>query len=137
MIFVDTSFFFALASTEDPDHERVLAVFESLEEQRLTSLLLTSNHVVFETIRLTRRNSGHPEAVAMGNLLYSERIARIHWATRDEEKAAFSYLSKYKDKHYSPVDSLSFVLMEQLGINEALTINSDFTHRFIARPGPS
>jgi predicted nucleic acid-binding protein len=32
------------------------------------------------------------------------------------------------------VDCLSFVVMEKLGIREAL--DSDFTHRFIARPDP-
>jgi hypothetical protein len=26
--------------------------------------------------------------------------------------------------------------MEKLGIHEALTVDGDFTHRFIARPGP-
>ncbi len=44
---------------------------------------------------------------------------------------------KYHDKDYSPVDCLSFVVMERLEMTEALAINSDFTHRFIARPGPS
>jgi hypothetical protein len=26
--------------------------------------------------------------------------------------------------------------MEKLGLREALAVDSDFTHRFIARPGP-
>ena len=73
----------------------------------------------------------------MGQQLYAEKIARIHWATPDEEKAAFDYLMKYHDKDYSPVDCLSFVVMELFEITEALTVDSDFTHRFIARPGPS
>ena len=137
MIFVDTSFFYALASANDHDHERVREVFESFGNRRLNDFLLTTNHAVFETIRLTRRRRGHRAAVEMGQQLYAEKIARIHWATPDDEKAAFDYLMKYHDKDYSPVDCLSFVAMEQFGIAEALTIDSDFTHRFIARPGPS
>ncbi len=39
--------------------------------------------------------------------------------------------------YYSTKDCLSFVIMDKLGITEALTIDSDFTRRFIARPGPS
>jgi len=35
MIFVDTSFFFTLASTKDPDHERVRAVFEEFDPEQL------------------------------------------------------------------------------------------------------
>ncbi len=72
----------------------------------------------------------------MGRRLYKEILARIHWATPEEEKKAFDYLVKYHDKNYSAVDCLGFVIMEKYEIQEALTIDSDFTHRFIARPGP-
>lgn len=137
MIFVDTSFFYALASAKDPDHERVREVFEGFGNRRLRGFLLTTNHTVFETIRLARRRRGHRAAVEMGQQLYAEKISRIHWASPEEEKAAFDYLVKYHDKNYSPVDCLSFVVMERLNITEALAVNSDFTHRFIARPGPS
>jgi predicted nucleic acid-binding protein len=34
------------------------------------------------------------------------------------------------------LDCLSFVVMEKLGIREAFAVDADFTHRFIARPGP-
>jgi predicted nucleic acid-binding protein len=34
------------------------------------------------------------------------------------------------------VDCLSFVVMEKLGISEALAVDDDFTHHFVARPGP-
>jgi len=136
MIFVDSSFFFALASEEDPDHERVREVFQEFDPKRLRDLWLTTNHIVSETITLTRSSGGHREAVSMGRRLYKEILARIHWATPEEEKKAFDYLVRYHDKDYSAVDCLSFVIMEKYGIQEALTIDSDFTHRFVARPGP-
>jgi len=136
MIFVDTGFLFALFSHNDPDHERAREVFEAIQTPQLSKLLLTTNHVVFETIRLTRRRIGHRDAVFMGKLLYSEKMAQIHWVTKEEEKAAFEYLTKYRDKDYSVIDCLSFVIMERKGIKEALAVDSDFTHSFIARPGP-
>jgi predicted nucleic acid-binding protein len=136
VIFVDTGFFFALASEKDPDHERVREVFETLDPRRLPELCLTTNHVVMETIRLTRRQIGHAAAVSMGQQLYSEALARIHWTTPKEEHDAFGYLSRFADQRYSPVDCVSFVVMEAQGIQEALAIDRDFTHRFIARPGP-
>jgi len=136
VIFVDTSFFFALASKNDPDHERVKAVFQEFRGRRLPDLLLTTNHVVLETITLARYRIGHAAAVSMGEQLLSEQLASIHWATPDEQRAAFSYLAKYRDKEYSTVDCLSFVVMEKLEIREALALDDDFTHRFIARPGP-
>ena len=134
--FVDTSFFFALASAKDPDHERVREVFETFDSKLLGQVWLTTNHVVMETIRLTKRQIGHEAAVVMGHRLYGEKLARIHWTTPEEERDAFGYLARHRDKRYSPVDCVSFVVMEAHGITEALTIDSDFTHRFTARPGP-
>jgi len=136
MIFLDTSFLFALASPGDPDHQRVREVFEAFDPGRLPELWLTTNHIVFETITLTRKLDGHRAAVRVGTRLYREVLARIHWATPEEEKKAFDYLIQHQDKQYSPVDCLSFVIMETYGIKEALTLDADFTHRFIARPGP-
>jgi hypothetical protein len=63
--------------------------------------------VVFETITLTRSSSGHREAVSMGRRLYKRLLARIHWATPEEERKAFDYLTRYQDKDYSSVDWLS------------------------------
>ena len=63
-------------------------------------------------------------------------MARIHQATVEDERAAFEYLKKPRDKEYSAVDCLSFVVMDKLGISEALAVDDDFTHRFVARPGP-
>ena len=71
----------------------------------------------------------------LGDQLYGEKLARIHWAT-PEERAAFEYFKRHHDQTYSMVDCLSFIVMEKRGIRVALTVDADFTHRFIARPGP-
>jgi predicted nucleic acid-binding protein len=97
--------------------------------------LLTTNHVIAESITLSRV-IGHEQAVRLGERLYAERLARVHWTTPEEERAAFGYFKKHRDKDYSFVDCLSFVVMERNGIREALSVDSDFTHRFTARPGP-
>jgi predicted nucleic acid-binding protein len=136
VIFVDTGFFFAFFSAKDPDHDRAREVFESFKGQHLPSLLLTTDQVVSETITLCRKRMGHEEAVFAGQHLYSERMAQIHRASFEEQLAAFRYFTRYSDKDYSMVDCLSFVVMEKLGIHEALAVDEDFTHRFIARPGP-
>jgi predicted nucleic acid-binding protein len=134
--FVDTGFFFALASAKDPDHERAKEAFRGFQGRRLPDLLLTTNHVVSESITLARYKIGHAAAVSMGEQLYSEQLARIHWASPDEQRAAFEYFRRHHDQKYSAVDCLSFVVMDKLQIREALAVDDDFTHRFIARPGP-
>jgi predicted nucleic acid-binding protein len=136
VIFVDTSFWVALASAKDPSHERAAEVFRSLEGRSLPRQLLTTNHVVFESITLARGNIGHAAGLGVGEWLYGEKLARIHWATPEEELAAFAYYRKHQDKDYSAIDCLSFVVMQKLGIEVAWTLDSDFTHRFTAVPGP-
>lgn len=71
-----------------------------------------------------------------GEYLFAGKICRVHHLTLDEEAEAFEYFKRYQDKEYSFTDCTSFVLMEKLGIREALALDSDFTHRFTAHPGP-
>jgi hypothetical protein len=126
----------------DDDHRRVQEVFEGFRGQRLEDLFLTTNHVIAETVTLLRKR-GHPDsrvrhglAVSVGEQLVAGVLGHVHRATGDEERAALAYLAKHQDQNYSFVDCLSFVVMDALGITEALAIDADFTHRFIARPGP-
>ncbi len=85
---------------------------------------------------MARYEAGHELAVKVGEMLYAEKLARLHRTTGEEEATAFEYLKKHADKEYSAVDCLSFVVMEKLGIREALAFDSDFGHRFVMRPGP-
>lgn len=142
MIFLDTGFLFALLVDDDVNHKRVCEVFEPYGERPLEDLILTTNHVVAETVTLLRKR-GHPDpavrhrlAVAAGEQLFAGTFGSIHQATAEEERTALELLAKQVDKDYSFVDCLSFVVMERLGIREALAVDADFTHRFTARPGP-
>ena len=140
MIFVDTGFFFALfAAEERPRHDQARNLLRTLEGQSLPETLITTDHVVSETITLvqaTVKGNAHARAVFVGEKLYSERLARIHRSSFEEQLEAFAYLKRHQDKSYSSVDCLSFVVMLKLGIEEAWTFDRHFSHRFVARPGP-
>jgi predicted nucleic acid-binding protein len=112
--------------------------------RRLDELLVTTPHVIFETITLIRLGQGRPDskarhrqAVYAGERLLAGKLARIYRPTAEDERAAFEYFKKHGDQEYSMVDCLTFVVMDQQGIREALAVDSDFTHRFTARPGPA
>lgn len=137
MIFVDTSFFYALFAEDDGEHGRAVEAFRGFHGQNLHSLLVTTDLVVMETITLARRKSTHRHAAYIGERLYSEKVARIQRTTFEDQSRAFEYFKRYADKKYSAIDCLSFVVMEQLGVTEALTFDSDFAHRFTVRPGPA
>jgi predicted nucleic acid-binding protein len=143
VIFLDTSFLFPLFARHDPDHQRVRQVMESYRGKRMADEVLTTSNVVAETITLVRykgsrdSEAAHALATEIGNVLYAGTLARIHWSTPEDERAGFELFKRFPDQKYSMVDCLSFVVMEQHGIREALAVDSDFTHRFTARPGPA
>ena len=143
MIFIDTGFLFALFVEGDIHHERVHEVFKSFRGRRLDRVLVTTNHVVGETVTLLRKR-GHPDpairhglAVRVGEQLLAGTLGRVHRATEEEEAAALAFLKRHFDQDCSFADCLSFVVMEKLAIREALAVDRDFTHRFLARPGPA
>ena len=143
MIFLDTGFLLALFSKEDLSHKRARQVIEGYQDRPLADLVLTTNHVVAETITLVRARSHrdpkvrHRIAVEVGRQLFAGHFGRIHQASDEEEQSAFALVEQHADKNYSFVDCLSFAIMKKLGITEAWGVDSDFIHHgFIVRPGP-
>jgi len=119
-------------------HRQARELLETLQGRTLSDVLITTDHIVFETLTLiqtTLTRNAHARAVWVGEQLYSEKLARIHRTIFQEQLEAFAYLRQHKDKNYSAVDCLSFVVMLKLGIQEAWTFDDHFSHRFIARPG--
>jgi predicted nucleic acid-binding protein len=143
VIFLDTGFLFALFVEGDANHERVKAAFEPYRGRPLGGQILTTNYIVDETVTLLRRR-GHPDpkaryrlAIDVGERLLSGVFGDLHHVTEDDDQEALAYLAKHDDQLYSFTDCVSFVLMERLGIREALAIDKEFTHRFVAIPGPA
>jgi predicted nucleic acid-binding protein len=58
VIFVDTSFFFALFDRDGANHARARAALDALRGRRLGELLLTTNHVLAGTVTLVN-GRGH------------------------------------------------------------------------------
>ena len=138
MIFLDTGFVYALIDADDKSHARAREVFEREHGKQLADSVITTNHILSETLTLLRTRGQqderfrHSRAVAVGRQLYAGAFGRLLQVTAEEERAAFDYFIKYADKEYSFVDCTSFVVMEKLGISVAWSVDKDFTHRFSA-----
>lgn len=137
MIFVDTSFFVALLLPGERHHAAAVRAIEELSHIELPRVLVTTNNVALETITVARYRADHRSAVRAAELLYGGALVQMHRTTRQHEADAIAYLRRHDDKAYSAVDCLSFVVMLELGITEALAFDQDFAHRFVVRPGPA
>jgi uncharacterized protein len=122
VIFVDTSFWVALALVPDRMHTRAAELFS----RHAQTPLATSNHVCGETWTFVRRRFGHRTAVAVVDRLQRTARLQIVRVEEDDERSAWEWLRRHDEREYSFVDATSFALMSRLAIHEALSFDGDF-----------
>jgi predicted nucleic acid-binding protein len=102
--FLDTGFLFALVYADDVHHARVREVLEGYRGRPLADFVVTTNHVIAETVTLLLRKAGtdararHQLAVRVGQQLMAEIFGQVHHATVEDEQAALAYLARHQDK---------------------------------------
>ena len=124
-VFVDSGAFFALQVAQDASHPAAADVFERARNEHWE--LTTTNAVVIETyaLLLSRTRTGRAAAISFLDAVerspvHVERIRAI------DERLAVTLLRSHADKTYSFCDALSFVVMERLGIGEAVAYDRHF-----------
>lgn len=125
-VFVDSGGFFAVLIAQDESHARAKALFDQADTERWQ--LVTSNAVVIETYALLLARTRQKRSAAIGFLdrlpetpVHIERIRPV------DEEGAVALVRAHIDKTYSLCDALSFVLMERLGLTEAISFDRHFT----------
>lgn len=124
-VFVDSGGFFALLVPQDDSHAAALDVFARAEVEHWA--LVTTNIVVIETyaLLLARTRPGRPAAIGFLDALQQSAV-RVERARRADEENAETLVRSHADKDYSLCDALSFVVMERLGISEAIAYDRNF-----------
>jgi len=80
LIFLDTGFLYALIDADDAHHARVREVLELQRGRPLSDSVLTTNHVLAETLTLLRKRgkqdsrTRHARAVEVGRQIYAGRF---------------------------------------------------------------
>ncbi len=124
-IFADTSGYYAAVAENDDNHAAALAILSRLERQR--SRLFTTQYVLAElhALIITRRRD--PQ-LALAVLTHIEAgSATVIPVAADDHRRARALLARHQDKLYSLTDALSFVVIERLGIANALTFDRNFS----------
>jgi uncharacterized protein len=125
-VFIDTSGWANLFIATESYHEQAKQWFQHKRQQN--QAMVTTNYVVIELVALLNSPLRVPrpqlfkyvEAVRNApyiNLIYIEPTI---------DSAAWELLKTREDKAWSLVDSTSFIVMQQLGIKEALTTDHHF-----------
>ena len=123
-IFVDTSAWYPAVTRSHPDHT---AVARALRDRvRAGTRVVTTNLVVAETHALLLRRVGRDQAMAfIAGIGNAPNL--VVTSTRDLERAAqLDWLERFDDQAFSLTDAVSFAVMAERGITEALTLDRHF-----------
>jgi predicted nucleic acid-binding protein len=131
--FVDTSAWYPLVVSKHPDHARLGARLRTLIREH--HRLVTTNLVVAETHALLLRRVGRPTALTFVRTVYESPNVVVH-STREIELAAErSWLARFTDQDFSLADAVSFAVMTERRIREALTLDAHFVVAGFQTPG--
>ena len=122
MIFADTAYFLALLNPQDEGHEAAVRW-----SQTGTGPLLTTTWVLVEigdALATTRHRQWFPDFAAD---LASAAQIRIIAASDEWFRRGVDFYRARPDKKWSLTDCLSFEVMRELGVREALTSDQHFT----------
>lgn len=120
-IFVDTSGWYATIVSKDSDHK---AAREFLHHN--TSLLITSDYVMDETVTLLQSRVGHKYAVHFLDMLQSSQQAQLVFLTPSHIKATVDLFCNRADQEWSFTDCSSFILMQEYQIQIAFAFDEHF-----------
>lgn len=124
-LFVDTSAWYAIADAGHPDHPVLAAALRGAvgEGRRI----VTTNLVVAETHVLLLRRVGRRPALRFVEEVRREPMVVERGTGEVEERAVEHWLRRFQDQPFSFTDAVSFAVMEQRGIREALALDRHFT----------
>lgn len=132
-LFVDTSAWYALALPRDPAHARLARTLRERVSRGVR--IVTTNLVVAETHALLLRRVGRGPAEAFARVVRGSPNLVVS-STPDLEVAALDeWIARCDDQDFSLTDAVSFAVMAERGIGEALTQDRHFaTAGFVVVP---
>lgn len=133
-VLVDTSAWYPIAVPDHADHEALSTSLRSAVRDGVS--LVTTNLIVAESYALLLSRVGRRAALGF---LHAVRQPpnRIEYSTPPREAAAIDqWLARFHDQRFSFTDAVSFVVMRELGIHDAITLDRHFaTAGFNMMPG--
>jgi predicted nucleic acid-binding protein len=120
-VFADTSFFVAFLSVRDPYARQAQDFVNSY-----TGWLVTTTHVLAETGNFRSRSQSRTRFSKYVEELQAIEEAEIVPESADLWNAGLSLYGTRPDKSWSLTDCLSFIVMQDRGLTEALTADRHF-----------
>ncbi len=119
--FADSFYFIALLSERDEAHERAIAFSE-----QLSCPLLTTDAVLLEVADALSSPADRQRAAANIRSFWEHAAVQVIPLDRNLLRRALAFYASRRDKDWGLTDCISFVVMQEEGISEALTGDEHF-----------
>ena len=123
-VFVDTAGFLALWDAGDEHHAAVVRLQTQLARKRCR--FHTTDYVADETATLLKVRHSHSAAADFLLTLGQSKALCLAWTDSVRFHSAATFFRRHADKEWSFTDCVSFTLMGELGIRDALTTDHHF-----------
>ncbi len=123
-LFIDTSGWFPLVDPEDKAHTAVARALRGAVKGGRR--IITTNLVIAETHALIMRRIHRDAALAFLREVRREPHVVIESTGAYELTAQREWLERYDDQDFSLTDAVSFAVMSERGIRDALAIDHHF-----------
>ncbi len=123
-VFVDTSCWIGFFMPQDQHHEAAVAALDDLAQAGRP--LLTSDLVVAETVTYLRMRGTSRAAGRAWDALERGDVVRILETGRIQRRKAREIFGRLETPRLSVADCVSFALMAELGLREAVTFDEDY-----------
>ena len=118
---LDTSGLFCLLDRDEPAHEEAVSFYAGADRRTI------HNYILAEFVSLAQTR-GLARSLTLGfseDLLTDNRV-KIVWVDSQLHREALELLQNRRDKSYSLCDAVSFLIMRERHISEALTTDRHF-----------
>jgi predicted nucleic acid-binding protein len=120
-VFADAFYFVARLNRHDQHHERVVAFSRSFRAR-----FVTTDWVLMEVADALAKSEARTRAGEFIAHLRQSPVIEILPASRDAFDRALELYRQHADKHWTLTDCVSFVVMRDRGLFEALTADHHF-----------
>jgi len=121
LVFADTFYFLALLNQRDPAHERAIAA-----SKKPLQAFLTTEFVLLELADALSKPPLREEFAAIQEAIKHSHIFRVIPLAKDLFQRGLDLYRERNDKEWQLTDCISFVVMKDEGVEEALTGDRHF-----------
>lgn len=123
-LFMDSGGFYELVSVDSPAHKKAVRIME--DAFRVHRLAITTDYIIDETATLLRARGLGNQLTEFFELIETSQALTVEWTTPDRFASARQMMLKHLDQDFSFTDCVSFVVMKELRLNDALVTDRHF-----------